>query len=230
MKFSRTTTNGSRQWSTAYATAFGLEAGALTFKISLVLGLLFFQNISQATQSTAAPNVKSLAKSFLEPEAGLNTEIRAALSRLEVTCQYLKEGSRAPSVTQSGSSNLLKEIESAKKLAIEQRSVAEKSLDGFQESRQLNTSSCAALPNVLRLSDQCKQYQIDIDKWQVVKSTTTAYFDETLARFGSYEAAIKLEGRGCTRPGFSNKLWAAEQEHIVPKLKNSGRTLSEMLK
>jgi hypothetical protein len=100
----------------------------------------------------------------------------------------------------------------------------------FRTANALNANPCAVVPPLLRLTDACVRFQRQTDTAQVVSQASQTYFGETLARFKSYEAAVELEAKGCTRPEFAYKLWGAEQVHIVPKLKTSGQQLSDMLK
>lgn len=186
---------------------------------------------AQTATSNSNVTLQSKVKAFLEPEAGLNNEIRAGLARLEQTCTYTnKTKSVTPSALVGKSALVPKELAAARIAAIEQQAIADKAIAEFRSTRSLNTNSCSALPSFLRVTEQCARYQADTQTAQTVSNASQAYFDETLARFKSYEAAVELEARGCTRPDFAHKLWAAEQAHIVPKLLTSGQQLSDLLK
>ncbi len=181
--------------------------------------------------ATAGNSVDAKIKAFLEPESGLNNEIRAGLARLEQTCTFTNKSKQAtPGPLFSKSALITKEISSARSLAQEQQSVVDKAIAEFRANRGLNMNACAALPSLLRVSEQCVRYQNDTALAQAVSEASQLYYAETFARFKSYEDAIDLEARGCTRPDFAHKLWSAEQAHIVPKLKTSGQQLSDLLK
>ena len=183
------------------------------------------------TNTTTNAILQAKVKAFLEPEAGLNNEIRAGLARLEQTCTFTNKSKPAtPGPLFSKSATVPKEIAAARLVAIEQQAIADKAIAEFRSSHALNMNACSALPALLRVSEQCTRYQVDTETAQAVSQASQAYFGETLARFKSYEAAVDLEAKGCTRPDFAHKLWAAEQVHIVPKLKTSGQLLSDLLK
>lgn len=186
---------------------------------------------AQTAPNSTDTQLQSKVKAFLEPEAGLNNDIRAGLARLEQTCTFTnKTKSNTPNALFSKSAMVPKELAAARVMASEQQAIVDKAIGEFRSMRGLNTNACSALPPLLRVTEQCSRYQADIQTAQAVSQATQAYFGETLARFKSYEAAVELEAKGCTRPDFAHKLWAAEQAHIVPKLKTSGQQLSDLLK
>lgn len=190
-----------------------------------------FAQAQSVGNSAPAALLSSKIKAFLEPEAGLNAEIRAGLARLEQTCTFTnKSKPSTPGPLFSKSASVPKEVAAARALANEQQAIADKAIAEFRTSHALNMSACAALPSLLRVSEQCTRYQTDTATAQAVAQASQQYFSETLARFKSYEDAVDLEAKGCTRPDFAHKLWAAEQVHIVPKLKTSGQQLSDLLK
>jgi hypothetical protein len=188
------------------------------------------QGVTPETK-TANPGLQEKIKLFLEPERGLNNEIRAGLARLEQTCTFTNPSKTAATQFSNSKSSIIpKEIEQARKLANEQQSQADKAIAEFRTANALNANPCAVVPPLLRLTDACVRFQKQTDVAQAVSQASQTYFAETLARFKSYEAAVELEARGCTRPEFAHKLWVAEQVHIVPKLKTSGQQLSDLLK
>jgi hypothetical protein len=189
----------------------------------------------QLSPPTAVTNstLQTKIKAFLEPEAGLNNEIRAGLARLEQTCEFTNK--TKPSATTaaplySKSALISKDIVAARAMANEQQAIADKAIAEFRSAQSLSMNTCSALPSLLRISEQCIRYQKNSEIAQAVSQASQTYFNEALARFKSYEAAVDLEAKGCTRPDFAYKLWAAEQVHIVPKLKTSGQQLSDLLK
>ena len=183
------------------------------------------------SETKNAPALQERIRLFLEPERGLNNEIRAGLARLEQTCAFTNPTKTSATAASSAkSAQIPKEIEQARKLANEQQAVADKAIAEFRTQNALNANACAVVPPLLRVTDACVRFQKQTDTAQAVSQASQAYFGETLARFKSYEAAVELEAKGCTRPEFAHKLWAAEQVHIVPKLKTSGQQLSDLLK
>ena len=188
------------------------------------------QGVTPETK-TASPGLQEKIKLFLEPERGLNNEIRAGLARLEQTCTFTNPSKTAATQFSNSKSAIIpKEIEQARKLANDQQSQTDKAIAEFRTANSLNNNPCAVVPPLLRLTDACMRFQKQTDMAQAVSQASQTYFGETLARFKSYEAAVELEAKGCTRPEFAYKLWVAEQVHIVPKLKTSGQQLSDLLK
>jgi len=195
--------------------------------------LCLHQNVAYATTPASFDKVflQNKVKGFLEPEAGLNNEIRAGLVRLEQTCAFTNKGKQATTKSLLNKSAWVpKELDSVRAVVSEQKAIADKAITEYRALHNLNINSCAALPVMLRVTEQCVRYQAAAETAQIVSQASKAYFDEALARFNSYEAAVDLEAKGCTRPDFAHKLWMAEQIHIVPKLKTSGQQLSDLLK
>jgi hypothetical protein len=189
--------------------------------------------VANAQPAVTTPNtaLQTKIKAFLEPEAGLNNEIRAGLARLEQTCAFTNnKKSDEPSTLASKSALVTKELEAARLTVNEQQGIADKAIAEFRSARGLNMNACSALPSLLRVTEQCMRYQADTQTAQTVSNASKVYYGEALARFKSYEAAVELESKGCARPDFAHKLWAAEQAHIVPKLMTSGQQLSDFLK
>lgn len=203
---------------------------AVVFAISMT-GLAANAQPSNTTTSAPQTALQAKVKAFLEPEAGLNNEIRAGLARLEQTCTFTNKSKPATTSTLFTKSALVpKEVASARLMASEQQAIVDKSIAEYRSTHALNMNACSALPALLRVTEQCARYQANTETAQTVSNTAQTYFSETFARFKSYEAAVDLEARGCTRPDFAHKLWLAEQVHIVPKLKTSGQQLSDLLK
>ena len=213
-----------------------LKITNLSFSVAVTLTVaLWTCDIhAQVSTSPAAPAstvLQAKVKAFLEPESGLNTEIRAGLARLEQTCTFTnKAKSNTPGPLLSKSALVPKEVAAAREVAMGQQALVDKAIAEFRSTHNLNMNACSAVPSLLRVTDACLSYQTNTETAKVVSNASQTYFGETLARFKSYEAAVDLEARGCTRPDFAQKLWAAEQVHIVPKLKTSGQQLSDLLK
>jgi hypothetical protein len=206
---------------------------AMSFFLGVLFALCMPRGVAYAQSTTTSANtvLQGKVKLFLEPETGLNNEIRAGLARLEQTCTFTnKSKARQPEPLISKSATVPKEVATARLLVNEQQAIADKAIAEFRAARALSMNTCAALPAMLRVTTQCSRYQADTETAQAVTNASQTYFGETLARFKSYEAAVELEAKGCTRPDFAYKLWTAEQSHIVPKLKTSGQQLSDLLK
>ena len=216
---------------TVHAGACKMTVASLLQCILLALCLHTGTVQAQTADPTSNAVLQNKLKSFLEPEMGLNNEIRAGLARIEQTCAFTnKTKSTTPGPLFSKSALVQKELSTARMMANEQQAIADKAIAEFRSTHTLNMNACSALPALLRVTEQCVRYQTKTEAAQMVSHASQTYFAETRARFNSYEAAVDLEARGCTRPDFAHKLWAAEQAHIVPKLKTSGQQLSDLLK
>jgi hypothetical protein len=179
---------------------------------------------------TTRDELQTKLKFFIAPEAGLNNEIRAALIRIEQACDLSKAKLKDPLPLSSKNVQMIKEIAGTRDLIARQQTELDKAMSTFRLERGLNNKICATAIDFLPLSDQCTRFRSDSATLRSVSSTADFYYTEALARFTNYETAIELERVGCTRLDFGAKLWAAEQLHILPKLRTSADQLTNFLK
>ena len=182
---------------------------------------------------------------FLEPERGLNVEIKTGLRKIDQVCQGIKKStsnSNANStintstvdkktVSTVSTASIVPQITQARELLKAQSSSFEKSLLDYKTTNQINdpNNSCEKLPSFLRMSSQCKAYQSSVETFELITKTAHNYYSEISDRYQSYEYASQLEERGCARPQFSTRLWQAESEHMIPRLANSSQFFINLL-
>jgi hypothetical protein len=62
-----------------------------------------------------------------------------------------------------------------------------------------------------------------------VTSSAQVFFNEIRKRYLEYQDAIELESQSCARPGFAQKLWSAEEAHMLPRLEKSSQVFFQSL-
>lgn len=175
-------------------------------------------------------------KTFLDPVKGLNNDIRSGLQKIEQTCNIIAksklEETKKLALTASDAQTVAMraEISSAKKITVDQNDALTKYIQEARIKLAPQSKSCDGLTALIRTSDACSNYKAANEVINRINDAGVYYYGEALGRYSSYESAYELEQKGCTRPGFSYRLWAAEQTHLMPVMKTSAQTLSELLK
>lgn len=206
---------------------------------SWVFGLLFLVctcAFAQISPKLSVSEIDKQVKLFLDPVKGLNSEIRTGLQKIEQTCNIIakskldetKKLASNSSDPQSGA--MRSEIFSAKQLAMDQNEALNRYILETRFKLAPQSKSCEGIASLLKTSDACLSYRANNEAVNHVADAGAYYYGEALGRLSSYESAYELEQKGCTRPGFSNRLWAAEQMHLLPTMKTSAQTLFELLR
>ena len=175
-------------------------------------------------------------KTFLDPVKGLNNDIRSGLQKIEQTCNIIAksklEETKKLALTASDAQTVAMraEISSAKQITVDQNDALTKYIQEARIKLAPQSKSCDGLTALIRTSDACSNYKAANEVINRINDAGVYYYGEALGRYSSYESAYELEQKGCTRPGFSYRLWAAEQTHLMPVMKTSAQTLSELLK
>lgn len=207
--------------------ALGAPSGstAITVDLSRVI------KPSQSTPKEIKQAKESLDQ-FMQPESGLAQEIKSGLVKIERICKTISSqgaNDTPPPVPQS------KAIVEKTKIAKDQlRYFSQKTEQAIQYHRKQQQEGgnkfCAALPEALRVAGQCKAYQLENDLIELIDKRSQIYYADVLERYRSYDSAVEMEGRGCTRPGFTERLWRAELEHMLPRLERADAVFNELLK
>lgn len=177
--------------------------------------------------------VQEKLKLMLDPIRGLNSEIKSGLQKIEQTCAIISKAKLAEAkqalanAPEAKQQSLKIELLSARQLAFDQSQTVQSKVGGSRAKLEAMSKSCDASKSLQ--SDACKQYMVSNEKLSKVSDAASYYYTEALARLSSYEQANELENNGCTRPGFAYRLWSAEQAHLLPTLKNSAQTFSDLL-
>ena len=211
----------------------------ITYWISWVIGLLLLGNLSAFAQISPKLSVLEIdkqVKSFLDPVKGLNNDIRAGLLKIEQTCNIIAKSkldeTKKLALTSSDTQTVVmrSEISSAKQITVDQNDALTKYIQEARIKLAPQNKSCEGLTAFLITSDACSNYKAANEAINRINDASVYYYGEALGRFSSYESAYELEQKGCTRPGFSYRLWAAEQTHLMPIMKTSAQTLGDLLK
>jgi ribosomal protein L22 len=202
--------------------------------IWLILAALLNCSIARADTPLEAKqsNVANKIKLMLDPIRGLNLEIKNGLQKIEQTCDLISK-SKLTEAKQAASNSadarkqvFIKDLTSAKQLALEQNIKAENFLSESQTRVELNLKSCESNS---KSNMACKDLKEDKELVDKVSKASSFYYSEALARLSSYSRAFELEQNGCTRPGFAFRLWSAEREHLLPTLKTSADSFADLL-
>ena len=207
--------------------------------ISWLLTLVLVGNLSAFAQNFPKLSVLEIdkqVKTFLDPVKGLNNDIRAGLQKIEQTCNIiakskLDESKRLALSSPDPQSLVMRsEISSAKQIAVDQNDALTKYIQEARIKLAPQSKSCEGLTALIKVNEACSNYKAATEAINHVSDAGVYYYGEALGRFSSYESAFELEQKGCTRPGFSYRLWAAEQTHLMPVMKTSAQTLSDFLR
>lgn len=101
--------------------------------------------------------------------------------------------------------------------------------DYAQNSRITRLSACRYVPSFVPLSFTCEGFREDRARLDLATQTVQKLVSEANQRLDLYEQIGQLELRGCTRPGFSLKLWETEQSYLWPTLVDSPNLFRALL-
>ncbi|NDC60476.1 MAG: hypothetical protein EBZ60_00375 [Betaproteobacteria bacterium] len=183
--------------------------------------------------SPALQNAQDKIKVIIEPVKGLNGEIRTGLQKIEQTCAIISKSKINESKQTIANSPETKfqvfksEINQAKKWVADQNQQMQNKLEFARGKLAAQASSCESIKS--NPSPACQDYKVNLEIWTKLSDASAYYYAEASARLISYEKANELEAGGCTRPGFSIRMWNAEQEHLIPTLKNSSQLFVDIL-
>lgn len=203
--------------------------------------LLFFFVVlwANAQAFTRPPNAQAALehiKSLLDPVRGLNSEIRVGLVKIEQTCAIISKAkvNEAKQISMSSpevkSSTLRADVNTARQVALQQSQSFMASIEGARQQLSQQLKTCEGLPTLMSSNEACSATRTNSEILQKVNEAGSYFYAEALGRYSSYEHAFDLEINGCTRPGFSMRLWAAEKTHLVPSLKTSAQSFVEIFK
>lgn len=207
--------------------------------ISWLLTLVLVGNLSAFAQNFPKLSVLEIdkqVKTFLDPVKGLNNDIRAGLQKIEQTCNIIAKSKLdetkklAPTLAEPQTIAMRSEISSAKQITVDQNDALTKYIQEARIKLAPQSKSCEGLTALIKVSEACSNYKAATEAINHLSDAGVYYYGEALGRFSSYESAFELEQKGCTRPGFSYRLWAAEQTHLMPVMKTSAQTLSDLLR
>lgn len=187
-------------------------------------------------------------RKFTDPEIQLAREISTSLSELERYCSKAggtstPSNSATPNSTER-SSRLVDNAQSKspsdvpRLIAIDsamlevsiQAASLEADMRRYRIARGLDQPGlCALLPESWRLNAQCNAYNMDQQRLRLVQAESSRYYKTVEYKYKIYKLTQDLELRGCTRPGFTFRLWQADQRYLQPRLKMSASWFGQVL-
>jgi hypothetical protein len=93
--------------------------------------------------------------------------------------------------------------------------------DYAQNSRITKLNACRFVPIFAPLSFTCDGFRQDRARLDLATEVAQNLLSEARQRLDLYEQFGQLEIRGCSRPGFSLKLWETEQTYLWSSLTDS---------
>lgn len=214
------------------------KSNVITYYFSWLIYLSAFFSwgaFGQISHKLSVLEIDKQVKTLIEPVKGLNIEIRAGLLKIEETCNIIAKNKLEETQKLASSSMdqqmiaMRSEISSAKQITIDQSDAITKFLQETRIKIAPQSKSCDGLIAQIKTSEACNNYKNANEAINRVSDAALYYYAEALARYSSYESAFALEQKGCTRPGFSYRLWNAEQTHLIPTMRTSAQSFRVLL-
>lgn len=174
---------------------------------------------SQQDQELSLVDIRQRIARHLQPSSQATRELQSGYQKLNRVCATGKAS--APVFTTS-----LPELSGLTARARGQLNSAELDLqkvlgDFTQNSRLSRLSACRYVPRFVPLSFTCEGFRQDSARLDLAKEAIQQLVGEAHQRLDLYEQFAQLELQGCTRPGFSLRLWETEQIYLWPTLRDS---------
>ncbi|WP_408599114.1 hypothetical protein [Limnohabitans sp.] len=188
-----------------------------------------------APKSASALTAQEQIKALLDPIRGLNTEINSGLQKIEQTCAMISkmkinEAKQLAQKAEVKSNGLRNELNGMRQITLQQSELFSNKVDEARQRLSGQVQACEQLPARILNNEACTTFRANKEVLQKVNEAGSYFYSEALGRVKSYEQALELEASGCTRPGFFIRLWSAEQSHLMPTLKTSAQSFSDLLK
>lgn len=208
-----------------------------TSLISVVIVAAFVALKAHAQNASSTNDViKQKLLAYTQPESALQTQIQEGLKRLKSLCDRTAVPTPQPGKSSSqaevdGQDRLFKKILTTKLEAKNQKRKFDLGIEQFRNANRLGelAASCGALPSMLRLSSSCRSYDVKSERLQLVVGIAEQYYLDVGRRFDHYIEGIDLESQGCARTGFTQRLWVAEEAHMIPRMQGSATFFLEQM-
>jgi len=188
---------------------------------------------AQGSAVAKAPQVQEKIKSLLEPVRGLNSELQMGLQRIERTCAIIASNKlnesrqNLTSADQVNQQKLSDDLATAKETLVDLRRQVKTHIGLRQQALTISNLKCDAA--MLNASDACKRQRAQSENLTTVADASDYYYQEVFERLRSYEKSQDSEAKGCTRPGFTLRLWTADKTHLMPAFTTSAQTFMGLL-
>lgn len=98
-----------------------------------------------------------------------------------------------------------------------------------QASRITKNASCKYAPVLQYLTQSCRGFYEDSDRLMVAGQAAQRLVSQTRERLKLYGQYEVLELQGCTRAGFTQKLWANEEKYLWPMVMGAPAVFKALL-
>jgi hypothetical protein len=188
---------------------------------------------AQGSAIAKSVQVQEKIKSLLDPVSGLNSELQLGLQRIERTCaiiannKLIESRQNITNAEQVYQQKLSEDLATAKETWVDLKLQVKTTLGQRQQSLSSSNLKCDA--SKLNASDACKLQRAQSENLTTVAVASDYFYQEFFERLRSYEKSLALEAKGCTRPGFTQRLWTAEKTHLMPAFTTSAQAFMGLL-
>jgi hypothetical protein len=173
---------------------------------------------AQASSSPAVSlrETRNLLDTYLKPSSQATRELQSGLQRLGRVCEL---GKPAPQGHERSLIELKSQVKSAHVELMGVELNLQQVLNAYtQNSRITRLQACRYVPTFVPLSFTCEGFRQDSARLAVAEKSSLLLVNEARQRLDFYDQLMSLEIRGCTRTGFTMKLWETEQTYLWPTL------------
>lgn len=173
---------------------------------------------AQASSSPAVSlrETRNLLDTYLKPSSQATRELQSGLQRLSRVCEM---GKPAPQGHERSLIDLKSQLKSAHVELMGVELNLQQVLNAYtQNSRITRLQACRYVPTFVPLSFTCEGFRQDSARLAVAEKSSLQLVNEARQRLDFYDQLMSLEIRGCTRTGFTMKLWETEQTYLWPTL------------
>jgi hypothetical protein len=184
----------------------------------------------QAPSSSLASlrETRNLLDTYLKPSVQATRELQSGLLRLSRVCEM---GRPVPQGLERSLTDLRSQVKTAQIDLMGVELNLQQVLNAYtQNSRITRLQACRYVPTFVPLSFTCEGFRQDSTRLVMAESSTRQLVNEARQRLDFYEQLMNLESRGCTRTGFTMKLWETEQTYLWPTLIGFQSLLGTVLK
>jgi hypothetical protein len=213
---------------------------AVSLSAVLSCGVVFAKNsvtevappatFSQAPSSSQASlrETRNLLDTYLKPSVQATRELQSGLQRLSRVCEM---GRPMPQGLEPSLTDLRSQVKTAQIDLMGVELHLQQVLKAYtQNSRITRLQACRYVPTFVPLSFTCEGFRQDSTRLGIAENSTRQLVNEARQRLDFYEQLMNLESRGCTRTGFTMKLWETEQTYLWPTLTGFPSLLGTLLK
>jgi len=202
-----------------FGSSFRLVAVLLLAQISLFETATAASAPVPATPRSSSSSSLQTLENYLAPTRQVVQELQSGLSRLDRMCSYGLPNSQPVSTKLD---LVASQLSMAREQLLDVQSQIGLALTDFRQKSSLATASyCRFVPDFSVVGFSCQAYRQDAIKVASVVRIADQLTADAALRIDLYEKYLQLEARGCTRTGFTQKLWQSEQSLLWPLVQQS---------